>query len=283
MIKFLRWLTSGVLGVLLVAVAVLWVRSHLWPEQLVVSRNGTVLDVRSASGRVNVRHVSGGWMEEPLQWWHAPLRPGIWLSMSIPPRPATNTYRMATTRTATVDPRALTLEAPLPTSGLYGISSGGLGLSPFAATQPSPPLNAVTFSSSSSFMLRPTSTQPTSRPAPLVLSPPLRPGKPMQPPRPLPPGTLLASVRLAGRPVYTPYAVRYRTIALVPLALLLVVNAAPLTRMFVRRRRSQRGHCVTCGYDLRGSPSGTCPECGTSATLQKERPGVVATAGPSVV
>lgn len=41
----------------------------------------------------------------------------------------------------------------------------------------------------------------------------------------------------------------------------------PLAR---RRARRRRGLCVACGYDLRGSSSGTCPECGhatiTSAT-----------------
>lgn len=29
------------------------------------------------------------------------------------------------------------------------------------------------------------------------------------------------------------------------------------------RRRRRRGLCTACGYDVRGSPSGVCPECGT--------------------
>ena len=29
-----------------------------------------------------------------------------------------------------------------------------------------------------------------------------------------------------------------------------------------RHRRRSRGLCIHCGYDLRGSPTGACPECG---------------------
>ncbi len=42
----------------------------------------------------------------------------------------------------------------------------------------------------------------------------------------------------------------------------------------VRRRSEARasarsGHCPTCGYDLRGSPEGKCPECGCATKLGK--------------
>lgn len=36
----------------------------------------------------------------------------------------------------------------------------------------------------------------------------------------------------------------------------------PANRAVRRRRRKQRGQCVTCGYLLEGNVSGVCPECG---------------------
>ena len=32
--------------------------------------------------------------------------------------------------------------------------------------------------------------------------------------------------------------------------------------IFIARDGRRPGECVDCGYDLRGSPSNTCPECG---------------------
>ena len=37
-----------------------------------------------------------------------------------------------------------------------------------------------------------------------------------------------------------------------------------------RYRRSRRGLCVTCGYNLTGNVSGICPECGSAANCARQ-------------
>lgn len=58
-----------------------------------------------------------------------------------------------------------------------------------------------------------------------------------------------------------------RHVLLIPHWMIALVCAAPLIgvglRRAVRRRRSRRGLCCRCGYDLRASPE-RCPECGWS-------------------
>ena len=48
--------------------------------------------------------------------------------------------------------------------------------------------------------------------------------------------------------------------------LVLLLNVFPAIAFirgpFHRWHRARRGHCGTCGYDLTGNASGTCPECG---------------------
>jgi hypothetical protein len=44
--------------------------------------------------------------------------------------------------------------------------------------------------------------------------------------------------------------------------------AVALTR-HIKRRYFTDGVCRSCGYDLRGSPSGICPECGRSSNPQR--------------
>ena len=45
-----------------------------------------------------------------------------------------------------------------------------------------------------------------------------------------------------------------------------LVFTRPLRRRWRDERRSQRGLCVECKYDLTGNASGVCPECGTPLT-----------------
>ncbi len=58
----------------------------------------------------------------------------------------------------------------------------------------------------------------------------------------------------------------YRALKIPYWALLLLFIAYP-TRAFIRGplrrwRRSRRGECLACGYNLTGNVSGVCPECG---------------------
>lgn len=57
-------------------------------------------------------------------------------------------------------------------------------------------------------------------------------------------------------------AISYRLLVLVFTTLGIIPIAVAGFRV---RRRSRRGRCTACGYDLRGSPGGVCPECGQPA------------------
>jgi hypothetical protein len=45
----------------------------------------------------------------------------------------------------------------------------------------------------------------------------------------------------------------------------LVVSMPALIGITRMRLRQRRGSCVRCGYDLRGTPSRNCPECGLNS------------------
>jgi hypothetical protein len=48
----------------------------------------------------------------------------------------------------------------------------------------------------------------------------------------------------------------------IPAAVLSIIPVLAACRTVARHRRGRKGCCVICAYDLRGSQSGRCPECG---------------------
>ena len=65
----------------------------------------------------------------------------------------------------------------------------------------------------------------------------------------------------AGRVSGTSMSVHVTYVLLMVLALPVPLMA--LHRRWQRRRRTRRGACLTCGYDLRATPD-RCPECGST-------------------
>jgi hypothetical protein len=66
-----------------------------------------------------------------------------------------------------------------------------------------------------------------------------------------------AGILLPSRPLWPGFALDTAFYAAIALTLW---SAPPAIR---RRLRHSRGHCPACGYDLKGAPSATCPECGS--------------------
>lgn len=52
----------------------------------------------------------------------------------------------------------------------------------------------------------------------------------------------------------------------IPMWSLVLVTGGPCARLWYRDRRRAPERCAKCGYDLRGSVTGVCPECGAGAT-----------------
>ena len=76
-----------------------------------------------------------------------------------------------------------------------------------------------------------------------------------------PSGLNVSLPRLGTTSVQTCFSVS--TSALLPLWLVTLVLASGVVLLFWLDRPFPILHCETCGYNLRGSTSGRCPECGT--------------------
>src|SRR5436309_1373752 len=73
---------------------------------------------------------------------------------------------------------------------------------------------------------------------------------------------------MSGLPLWSALGVPHRPVVIataLPPLLWLVWLGVTGRKAWVRRRRRRLGLCLRCGYDLRGSPSGACPECGAGS------------------
>jgi hypothetical protein len=77
--------------------------------------------------------------------------------------------------------------------------------------------------------------------------------------------------RFAGVGVYEEWhmGTRIRIVELPVWLIALGLAIMPARSAWIlHRRRIARGTCPACGYDLRGTPSKTCPECGAAREVQ---------------
>ena len=66
------------------------------------------------------------------------------------------------------------------------------------------------------------------------------------------------------RPIWPGFAINTIFYA-ATIAILWLLTLGPFTARRIIRRK--RGHCVKCGYDLRGAEHEVCPECGADGSL----------------
>ena len=93
-------------------------------------------------------------------------------------------------------------------------------------------------------------------------SPPWTPAGCRRRPSPSPPWTRRATPRRCPTARWSAPHWQFVIVTSLPPLLRL---ALPARRLCLRRRRRRLGRCLRCGYDLRGTASGRCSECGEAA------------------
>ena len=293
--RVIRKLIIGFSVALAIVLLLVWARTRKSDLVISMARGGTYRELRAGDGKLALMLVPGWPDDEPLSWG----RPRPPVDMRPPGFPRQRSVITLLDGTSvSVSPNASSWWPPTQSSGTLFVTTmsgkhlrvttatsgqlslftgavsgsrtrgGGFTLKPFPTTLAG--IASINFSSAA--------TAPTlsgTGPAAGTASDALAGMKgatdlsfrtlPKASTAPGPPWRLTLQTLIIGPSYrYERYALPLAAIAAIVLLPAWLALAAALVRTSRRRRRRRRGLCERCAYDLRGTPSSACPECGTS-------------------